>query len=184
MKAYIVPDWLTVVGGLVIYQRQPETKVLFGLRSARTEANKWCLPTGLGAIRRDISSALAINAPESLENPKNALQSMSERHQQAFQSPGGFALAEAKWYIQLPTDVKVEQLMPLKAICRLDDKGLLTKIYFGLEWRDDEPPRPAKTEWPFKEVRFFSRKELKDIPVAFGCDEDLDNIFWPRLQSK
>lgn len=178
MEAYIVPGWLTIIAGLVIYQRQPEPKVLFGLRSARAEADKWCLPTGLGAIRRDISSVLAAKAPASLKDPMDVIQFMSVRHQQAFLTPGGFALAEARWYVQLPSDIGVEQLIPLKAISQLDNKSFLTKMYFGLEWRNDKPPKPAETEWPFKEVRFFSRKELEGIPIAFGCDKDLDIVFW------
>lgn len=176
MKAYIVPDWLTVIAGLVIFQRRPEPKALLGLRSARLEAGKWCLPTGLGAIRRDISSALANGAPASLADPMSVIQLMSARHQQAFLTPAGFALAEAKWYIELP-DTDVEQLMPLKPICQLDSKGLLVKVYFGLEWKDVDPPKPAKTEWPFAEVRFFAKEDLKVIPIAFGCDKDLDDIY-------
>lgn len=179
MEAYMVPDWLTIIAGLVIYQRQPELKVLLGLRSARVAAGQWCLPTGLGAIRRDISSALAANAPESLKDPMGVVQTMSERHQKAFLSPAGFALAEAKWYVQIPSGMGVEKLTPLKPICQLDDKKLLVKIYFGLEWHANEPPKPAETEWPFKEVRFFSKEELKSIPIAFGCDEDLVAAFWP-----
>lgn len=178
MGAYIVPDWLTVIAGMVIYQRRPEPRVLFGLRSARVEAGKWCLPTGLGAIRRDISSALAADVPESLKDSLNVIQSLPERLQQAFLAPGGFALAEAKWYIQIPPEIGAEQLTPLRPVCQLDDKSLLVKIYFGLEWNADEPPNPAKTEWPFKEVRFFTREELRNIPVAFGCEKDLEDIFW------
>lgn len=185
MEAYIVPDWLTIIAGLVIYQRQPELKVLLGLRSARVEAGKWCLPTGLGAIRRDTSSALAeairkdISADfsKSLKDPMAVIQSMSERHQLAFLTPGGFALAETKWYVETP--MVVEQLIPLKPICQLDNKSLLVKIYFGLEWYAVWPPMPAETEWPFTKVQFFSREELKHIPIAFGCDKDLDAAFWP-----
>jgi len=175
VEAYIVPDWVTIIAGLVIYQRQPETKVLFGLRSARSEAGKWCLPTGLGAIRRDISSVLAVGAPETLKDPISVIQGMSERHQQALLSPGGFALAEAKWYVDLP-NTKIDQLIPLKPICQLDSKSLLVKLYFGLEWQDSEPPKYAKTEWPFVEVRFFTKKELESIPIAFGCDKDLGEL--------
>ena len=176
-KAYIVPGWVTIIAGLVIYRRQPETQVLFGLRSARLEVGKWCLPTGLGAIRRDISSALAAKVPESLENPERVVQGMSERHQQAFSGPAGFALAEARWYVELPSEISPGQLEPLKPICQLDNKDLLVKLYFGLEWRDDEPPKPAKTEWPFTKVQFFNQEELKHIPIAFGCGEDLHLIF-------
>lgn len=184
MKAYIVPDWITIIAGLVIYRFEPQPQVLFGLRSKRAEAGKWGLPTGLGAIRRDISSRLAVNAPDSLENPESILQSMSKRHQQAFRSPGGFAFAEAQWYVKLFPDLPIEQLTPLKAIPQLDNDGLLVKIYFGLEWREDTTPKPADTdtEWPFKKVRFFSRERLKNLPVAFGCDKDLEEI-WPQLQS-
>ena len=186
VKAYIVPEWLTLIGGLIIFQHQPksELKVLFGLRSARVEAGKWCLPTGLGAIRRDISAALSAKAPQSLENPEDIIRAMSERHQQAFQSPAGFALAEAKWYVQIPVHIGIEQLVLLNPICQLDGKSLLIKIYFGLEWLTDKPPRPAKTEWPFEKVKFFSKKELGGIPIAFGCDKDLDQIFWRRFISE
>lgn len=179
MEAYIVPDWLIMIAGLVIYQRQPGPKVLFGLRSARVAEGMWCLPTGLGAIRRDISSALAVSVSQSLKEPMEVIKAMSVRHQQAFLTPGGFALAEAKWYVQIPPDMGVEKLTPLKPICQLDNKKLLVKIYFGLEWHAGEPPIPAETEWPFREVKFFSKEELKNIPIAFGCDKDLEEIFWP-----
>ena len=189
MEAYIVPDWLTIIAGLVVYQRQSELKVLFGLRSARVAVGQWCLPTGQGAIRRDTSSVLAeavrrdesTDFSKSLKDPTRVVQTMSERHQQAFSSPAGFALAEAKWYVQIPTDVAVERLKPLRPITQLDNKSLLVKIYFGLEWLTEESPKPAETEWSFKEVRFFSREELKGIPIAFGCDKDLEEIFWPFM---
>lgn len=181
MKAYIVPDWLTIVAGLVIHRNQ---QVLMGLRSARLEAGKWCLPTGLGAIRRDVSSFLANGSPGSLEEPMRWVQFLSERHQQAFLSPAGFALAEARWYIEIPSKITPEQLKPLKPICQLSGAALLVKVYFGLEWKVNEPPNPAKTEWPFAEVRFFSRQELKNIPIAFGCGEDLDICFWSQLKAR
>ena len=186
MEAYIIPDWITITAGLVIHRNH---KVLLGLRSPKRAApNQWCLPTGLGAIRRDISSAfvavLDAGCSQPLENllknPTVVVQAMLERHQKAFQSPAGFALAEAKWYVQLSSGVSVEQFKPLKPICQLDNKSLLVKIYFGLEWYANEPPIVAETEWPFKEVKFFSREELKNIPIAFGCDKDLDEIFWPK----
>ncbi len=181
MEAYIVPDWLTIIAGLVIYRRKPEPRVILGLRSARVAAGQWCLPTGLGAIRRDISSVLAASAPQSLKEPMEAIKAMSERHQLAFSTPGGFALAEAKWYVELSSTL-VDQIVPLRPIPpQLDNKSLLVKIYFGLDWPANEPPKPAETEWPFREVQFFSRKELKNIPIAFGCDKDLEEIFWPWL---
>lgn len=183
MEAYVVPDWLKIIAGLVIYRFEPKQQVLLGLRSARAEEGKWCLPTGLGAIRRDISSVLAVLAPGSLKEPLEAIKAMSERHQQAFKAPAGFALAEAKWYLQIPSAFTVEHLKPLKPIAQLDNKSLLVKIYFGLEWKVDELPKPAETEWPFAEVKFFAREELKGIPIAFGCDEDLEDVFWPWLKT-
>jgi len=186
MEAYIVPDWVKLVAGLVIYQRQPELKVLFGLRSASIGAGLWCLPTGIGVIRRDISSVLAeaIRSDESkdfsksLKDPMGAVQTMSERQQKAFLSPAEFALAEAKWYVKIPPELRIDQFEPLKPICQFDAKSLLVKLYFGLEWRTDEQPRPADTGWPFKEIGFFSKEELKSIPIAFGCEEDLVSVFW------
>lgn len=177
MEAYIIPDWLTIIAGLVIYRCRPENQVLFGLRSARQEKGKWCLPAGLGAIRRDISSALASAAPKSLKNPLAVVSALSKRQQDAFLTPAGFALAEAQWYVDL-SSTKKEQLVPLKPVCRLSGEGLLIKLYFKLEWNDSEPPNPAKTEWPFEKVKFFSRKELTQAEIAFGCDEDLDEAFW------
>jgi len=168
-----------MIAGLVIFQRQPEPRVILGLRSDRAEAGKWCLPTGLGAIRRDITTALAEKAPESLKNPMPVIRSMSKRYQQAFLGPAGFALAEARWYVELPLDIKIEQLMPLKPICQLVNDSFLAKIYFAFEWQADEPPKPAETKWPFVEDRFFSREELKGVTVAFGCDADLEDVFWP-----
>ncbi len=160
MEAYIVPDWLTVIAGLVIYRRQPEPQVLFGLRSARVEAGKWCLPTGLGAIRRDISSALATNAPQSLKNPVNAIRSMSVRHQKALLNPAGFALAEAKWYVEIPSDVGVEQLTPLKPVCQLDTRSLLVKIYFGFEWHMPmSHPNPQRPNGRLKKSGSFLRRD-------------------------
>ena len=179
MEAYIVPDWLTVIAGLVISRRKfSEQQVLFGLRSARAAEGRWCLPTGLGAIRRDISSMLAAEAPDSLNGPMEWVRRMSERHQQAFLSPAGFALAEARWYIELPSKINPGQLEPLKPICQLDGRSLLVKIYFWLDWQSDESPEPAKTEWTFKEIKFFSKEDLKNVSVAFGCDKDLEAIFW------
>lgn len=177
MEAYIVPGWVTLIAGLVIYR---DDRVLLGLRSARLEAGKWCLPTGLGALRRDISSALAVSAPESLKEPMAAIKKMSERHQQAFLSPAGFALAEAKWYVEIPSEIGADQLKPLKPICQLDNQSLLIKLYFKLAWQNDDLLKPAKTEWPFRETRFFSREELKSVRIAFGCDKDLNEVFWPN----
>ncbi|MBI2041580.1 MAG: hypothetical protein HYT20_00990 [Candidatus Nealsonbacteria bacterium] len=176
MEAYIVPGWVTIVAGLVIYRRKPEPQVLLGLHSVRFEAGKWCLPTGLGVIRRDISSALAFGSPATLRDPVNAIQGMSESHKQALLTPAGFALAEAKWYIELPPNIGVEQLVPLKPICQLGGKSLLVKVYFGLEWEVDDLPKPV-TE--FAEVKFFTREELKSIPIAFEV-KDLNVCFWPR----
>src|SRR3989344_839535 len=109
MGAYIVPPWLTLIGGLVIFRRQNGGEVLFGLRSARQAKGQWCLPTGLGAIRRDITAALA-EVPGSIENPEPTIAQMSERHQTAFASPAGFALAEARWYLDVPASVTLDQL--------------------------------------------------------------------------
>ncbi|MFH1423790.1 MAG: hypothetical protein ABIG29_02445 [Candidatus Nealsonbacteria bacterium] len=182
MEAYIVPDWLTIIAGLVISRRKvSEQQVLFGLRSARAEEGKWCLPTGLGAIRRDISDVLALGAPASLKYPLDVIVGMSDRHKQAFTTPAGFALAEARWYIDIP-QATIEQLVPLKPICQLDGRSLLVKIYFWLDWQSDELPKPAKTEWPFKEIKFFSKEDLKNVPVAFGCDKDLEDAFWPSTK--
>lgn len=181
MAVYIVPDWLTIIAGLVIYQHQPEPKILLGIRSKREAAGKWCLPTGLGAIRRDISDALAERAPQSLKDPTGIIQSLSKRHQLAFSAPGGFAEAEAKWYVDLPSNILLE---PLEPVCQLDYSNLLVKIYFAVEWSQNEPPKPAKTEWPFEEVKFFTKDELNGIVVAFGCDEDLEKVFWPWLEEQ
>lgn len=179
MKAYIVPDWMTIVAGLVIFQTKPELKVLLGIRSAREEKGKWCLPMGLGVIKRDISGVLAQGAPSSLDDPMKLVQFMSERHKEAILSPAGFALAEARWYVDIPPAISAERLSPLKAICRIDKESLLVRAYFGLKWDPKVIPKPATSEWPFAEVRFFSRKELKGIPIAFSCDKDLEEIFWP-----
>jgi len=58
MEAYVVLDWLTIIAGLVVYRReQGIPQALFGLRSPKRAApNQWCLPTGVGALRRDASS--------------------------------------------------------------------------------------------------------------------------------
>ena len=114
----------------------------------------------------------------------SAVQIMSERQQQAFLSPAGFALAEARWYIALPPDIysyiKVEAL---ELVGQFDLKSVLVKIYYAMEWPGKELPRPATTgtEWPFDEVRWFTREEIKKVKVAFGCEEDLEKIFWPRF---
>ena len=180
MEAYIVPGWMMVIAGLVIYRRQPEIKVLLGLRSAREEAGERCLPTGLGAIRRDITSALATGAPESLENPAAIIQSLPERQQLAFSSLAGFALAEARWYVDIPSEVAPDQLYPLPPISQLTNTGLSVKIYYALDWGKRELPEPAQSKWPFQEVKFFSRKELEGVSVAFRCDRDLEEVFWNK----
>lgn len=185
MGAYIVPDWLTIIAGLVIYQRRPEVKVLFGIRSGNVGVGQWCLPTGLGSIRRDTSDVLAeaihrdtsADFSESLKDPMSIIRSMSPRHQQAFSTLRGFALAEAQWYVEISSAL-LEQLVPLKPICQFDNERVTVKAHFALEWHIDEPPKPAKTVRPFKEIKFFSREELKGIPIAFGCDKDLEEIFW------
>lgn len=174
-KAYIIPGWATIVVGLVIHY---DRRVLLGLRSARMEAGKWCLPTGFGAIRRDVSDALIKAAPASLEDPMIVVRYLSERRKQALLSPAGFALVETRWYVELPAKIDPEQLEPLRPVCQFNNKSLLVKLYFGLDWRNNKPPLPAKTEWPFAEVKSFSRQELKGIPIAFGCDRDLETVFW------
>lgn len=174
-KAYIVPGWVTIIAGLIIHR---DRKVLLGLRSARAEAGRWCLPAGSGVVRRDISDVLAKSAPLSLNDPMNFIQIMSERHKQALLSPAGFALAEARWYVELPPEITPGHLEPLKPICQLDSQNLLVKLYFGLRWQDGEPPKPAKTEWPFVKAKFFTQQELADVSIAFGCGKDLETIFW------
>jgi len=189
VKAYIVPDWLKIIAGLVIFQRQPELRVLLCLRSASEAAGQWFLLTGLGAIRRDITAAFAEalagvkpnEASQILKNPWPVMQSMSERHRKAFSSSAGFALAEASWYLEISRFVQVQHLIQLKPICLPDSSNILLKLYYAVEWPHG-PIKPAKTEWPFAEVRFFSREELKNISIAFGCDADLEDVFWPWLQ--
>jgi hypothetical protein len=174
-KVYLVPDWVTIIAGLVIHK---DDKVLLGLRSARAEAGKWCLPTGLGAIRRDISDFLINNGIAAIKDPETYISQMDFRRQAAFKDPRGFAWAETKWYVDFPDKLQITWFAPLPPICELTNDKLLVKMYFSLEWQLAEPPFPAKTEWPFAEVRFFSREELGKVPVAFGCDKDLDQIFW------
>lgn len=198
MEIYVISDWLKLVTGLVIYQLRPEPRVLLGVRQKRDAAGDWCLPTGLGAVRRDITAALlkTLTAESSkahdllsklLKDPTPLIQNLPERVQPALKSPAGAALAEARWYVELPADlysyVKVEAL---ELAGKVDLESALVKIYYALKWPGKELPKPATTgtEWPFKEVRWFNREEIKKVKVAFGCGEDLERIFWPRFEQQ
>lgn len=192
MEAYVTLSCFRDIGGLVIWRRNKksdEIEVLLGLRSPlRAAPNQWCLPTGEGALRTDLWKAFmqamqkdpTLNLEDLFKNPMLVIRNMPSRQRQLMSGPPGFAKAEAEWYLDLRGKVRIENLKRLRPICQDIGEGTITKHYYAFEWTDEEIPMPAEeSDWPFQKVQFFSEKELTEVPVAFGCDKDLAEIFWP-----
>ena len=207
---YVLPGDYQLIGGLVIYYAG---KVLMGKRQGRAEAGKWCLPTGRGAFTGDLTEAVGAELVAAgmspglvrdqardcalviLKNPEaQAPIQLSPRVRIALRDSAGFAFAESLWYVWLPLEC-LSALIPLPVIANYVEEEtkdgtkykLITKMYFALEWPSSVPPPPASSEvsqWPFVKTAFYTKEQLKGIPIAFGCDEDLDQVFWPWLKKQ
>lgn len=184
---YVAPGNYELVAGVIVYRGYDPAKreILLGLRGPnRAEPNKWALPTGRGAIVNDAKQVLAHHAPDSiLKDPKPALKELNDRQRMAFDSPAGFALAEAQWYVDIPNTV-LDKLEPFGSII-LNNDHLLTKLLFKLKWADDadkpEPQNAAVSEWPFKETGFFDQSTIAEMAkidrLAFECNRDFEGLF-------